>query len=44
LEEIPMGSAAPPEEVANIVRFLLAGEARHATGCTIDINGASYFH
>lgn len=44
LEEIPMGSAAPPEEVANIVGFLLAGKARHATGCTIDINGASYFH
>jgi NAD(P)-dependent dehydrogenase (short-subunit alcohol dehydrogenase family) len=44
LKEIPMGSAAPPEEVANIVAFLLAGKARHATGCTIDINGASYFH
>lgn len=44
LEEIPMGSAAPPEEVANIVGFLLAGKARHATGSTIDINGASYFH
>ncbi len=44
LDEIPMGSAAPPEEVANIVGFLLAGKARHATGCTIDINGASYFH
>lgn len=44
LEEIPMGSAAPPEEVANIVAFLLAGKARHATGSTIDINGASYFH
>ncbi len=44
LEEIPMGSAAPPGEVANIVGFLLAGKARHATGCTIDINGASYFH
>lgn len=44
MDEIPMGSAAPPEEVANIVGFLLAGKARHATGSTIDINGASYFH
>ena len=34
----------PPEEVANIVAFLLSGQARHATGATVDINGASYFH
>ena len=44
LEEIPMGSAAPPGEVANIICFLLSGQARHATGSTFDINGASYFH
>jgi len=44
LNEVPMGEAAPPEEVANIVAFLLAGQARHATGATFDINGASYFH
>lgn len=44
LEEIPMGTAAPPEEVANIICFLLSDKARHATGSTIDINGASYFH
>ncbi len=44
LEEIPMGGAAPPEEVANIICFLLSDKARHATGSTIDINGASYFH
>lgn len=44
LGEIPMGEAAPPEEVANIIAFLLSGQARHATGATFDINGASYFH
>ena len=40
--DIPMGDLAPPEEVANIVAFLASGLARHATGATIDINGASY--
>jgi len=44
LGEVPMGQAAPPEEVANIIAFLLSGAARHATGATFDINGASYFH
>jgi len=40
--DIPMGALAPPEEVANIVAFLASGLARHSTGATIDINGASY--
>jgi 3-oxoacyl-[acyl-carrier protein] reductase len=40
--DIPMGSMAPPEDVANVVAFLASGLARHATGTTIDINGASY--
>lgn len=44
LAEIPMGDAAPPQEVGNIVAFLLSGLADHATGATFDINGASYFH
>ena len=44
IAEIPMGEPAPPSEVGNIVSFLLEGKAKHATGCTIDINGASYFH
>ncbi len=42
--EIPTGEPAPPEEVGNIVAFLLSGQAKHATGATFDINGASYFH
>lgn len=42
LAEIPMGDAAPPEEVANMIVFLLSGKVDHATGATFDINGASY--
>lgn len=44
LEEVPMKAAAPPEQVGNIIAFALSGLATHATGATIDINGASYFH
>lgn len=44
INEIPMGEPAPPEDIGNIVAFLLAGKARHATGATFDVNGASYFH
>ncbi|MGI0115851.1 SDR family NAD(P)-dependent oxidoreductase [Zooshikella sp. RANM57] len=44
LNEVPTGRPAPPEEVANIIAFLLSGLSNHATGATIDINGASYFH
>jgi 3-oxoacyl-[acyl-carrier protein] reductase len=40
--EIPLGEMAMPEDVANIVVFLASGLARHATGATIDVNGASY--
>ena len=42
LGDIPMGEMAPAEEVANLAVFLASGKARHATGTTIDINGASY--
>ncbi len=37
-----LGEVAQPQDVANIVAFLASGLARHATGTTIDINGASY--
>ncbi len=40
--DIPMGKIAPPEDVANVIAFLASGLAPHATGTTIDINGASY--
>lgn len=41
-DEIPMGDAAPPEEIGNLIAFLISGQARHTTGSTFDINGASY--
>ena len=44
IADIPLGEMAGPEEVANIVAFLVSGQARHATGATIDVNGGSYFH
>jgi NAD(P)-dependent dehydrogenase (short-subunit alcohol dehydrogenase family) len=40
--EIPMGDIAPPRDVANVVAFLASGLAPHATGTTVDVNGASY--
>jgi NAD(P)-dependent dehydrogenase (short-subunit alcohol dehydrogenase family) len=42
LKEVPMGDAAPPENIGNMAAFFLAGLADHATGTTVDINGASY--
>lgn len=37
-----LGEVAQPQDVANILAFLSTGLARHATGTTIDVNGASY--
>jgi 3-oxoacyl-[acyl-carrier protein] reductase len=42
--DIPLGEMASPDDIANVVAFFASGLARHATGATIDINGASYFH
>jgi 3-oxoacyl-[acyl-carrier protein] reductase len=36
--ETGLGEVAQPEDVAHVIIFL----ARHATGTTIDLNGASY--
>ena len=33
---------ADPQDLANVITFLASGLARHATGTTIDVNGASY--
>jgi NAD(P)-dependent dehydrogenase (short-subunit alcohol dehydrogenase family) len=41
-KDIPLGAIAEPADIANTVVFLASGLARHATGTTIDINGASY--
>jgi NAD(P)-dependent dehydrogenase (short-subunit alcohol dehydrogenase family) len=37
-----LGEVAQSEDVANVIVFLASGLARHATGTTIDVNGASY--
>ncbi|HLI11192.1 MAG TPA: SDR family NAD(P)-dependent oxidoreductase [Alphaproteobacteria bacterium] len=42
VREIPLGEVAPVAEVANVIAFLASGLARHASGTTIDVNGASY--
>jgi NAD(P)-dependent dehydrogenase (short-subunit alcohol dehydrogenase family) len=42
VRDIPLGTMAPPGDVANVVAFLASGAAPHATGTSIDINGASY--
>ena len=39
---LAMGEMVPPEEVAELVAFLASGRARHLTGATLDMNGASY--
>jgi 3-oxoacyl-[acyl-carrier protein] reductase len=41
-ETVPLGEVAEPEDIANTIAFLASGLAKHATGATIDINGASY--
>ena len=41
-EGLVMKEWVPPEDVANFVAFLASGRARHASGATIDITGATY--
>lgn len=38
-EDIPIGRAGQPEEVASVIRFLLSEEASYITGETIKVNG-----
>jgi 3-oxoacyl-[acyl-carrier protein] reductase len=40
--ETAIGQVAEPQDIANTVIFIASGLARHATGATFDINGASY--
>lgn len=42
IKEIPLGRVAQPEEVANLIAFLLSDACPSAVGATFDINGASY--
>ena len=39
---LAMGEMVPPEEVADLIAFLSTGRARHLSGATIDVNGATY--
>jgi NAD(P)-dependent dehydrogenase (short-subunit alcohol dehydrogenase family) len=41
-EDTGLGAVAGPQDVANVITFLASGLARHATGTTVDVNGASY--
>jgi 3-oxoacyl-[acyl-carrier protein] reductase len=40
--ETALGTVAEPQDLANVIVFLASGLARHATGATVDVNGASY--
>lgn len=44
LKDIALNRLTEPEDIAPMVAFLASGLADHATGCTIDINAASYVH
>jgi NAD(P)-dependent dehydrogenase (short-subunit alcohol dehydrogenase family) len=39
---LAMGEWVPPEELAELVAYLATGRARHLSGATLDVNGASY--
>lgn len=42
VKDIPLGRVAHPDEVANLIAFLLSDACPSATGATFDVNGASY--
>ncbi|MEO1104529.1 MAG: SDR family oxidoreductase [Pseudomonadota bacterium] len=39
---LAMGEWIPPQDIAEVVAFLCEGRAKHLSGATIDVNGASY--
>ena len=39
---LAMGEWVPPDDIATLVAFLATGKARHLSGATLDVNGASY--
>ncbi len=39
---LAMGEWVPPSEIADLVVFLAAGNAKHLSGATLDVNGATY--
>ncbi|MEZ5773134.1 MAG: SDR family oxidoreductase [Hyphomicrobiaceae bacterium] len=42
LADIPLGTMAAPKEIGALAAFLASDHARHLTGATFDVNGASY--
>ena len=39
---LAMGEWVPPEEIGELIAYLAGGRARHLSGSTLDVNGASY--
>ena len=42
MRDLPLEELVPPKEVADVIVFLSSGKARHATGSSVNINGASF--
>ncbi len=42
IAEIPLGEMADADEIGALTAFLCSDRARHLTGATFDVNGASY--
>lgn len=42
LSTLAMNEMVPPSDVAELVLFLSTGRARHLSGATLDVNGATY--
>ena len=41
-KSLAMGEWVPPSEIADLVTFLASGKAKHLSGATLDVNGATY--
>ena len=41
-ESLAMGEWVPPAELGELIAFLVRGKARHLSGATLDVNGATY--
>lgn len=39
---LAMGEWVPPTDIGHVVAFLASGRAKHLSGATVDVNGASY--
>jgi 3-oxoacyl-[acyl-carrier protein] reductase len=42
LAGLAMKELIPPTEIAELIAFLCQGRARHLSGATLDVNGATY--